>query len=339
MRHRVFCISILLLLTVMYAAGQDNNPFAKHDRRHAPQGEAFNTLNGSVCTMDGKPIRNARVEVHTLGAGETIASGYTLPNGSFEFTSLPEGVYEVVAIVGVQDARERVDFHQSEASVQLRIAAETADTTGNRSGTVSVSQLKVPDKARRLFTKANELFEKQKLSQAREEVEKALQILPNYAQALTLRALLKLQDNHVDQARADLEQAVKDDYSYAMGFIVLGTTYNLMHRFDDAARTLEHGIVLQPASWQGYFELSKALLGKEQFEAALRQINKAAEMGPSNYAAIHLVRAHALLGVKDYNQAITELEQFLSSNPSSADSARARETMNQVRAFMASKGK
>jgi tetratricopeptide (TPR) repeat protein len=329
---------MLLLLTVMYAAGQDNDPFATRNRRISHR-EAFNTLNGSVRTLDGKAIRNARVEVRTLGTGETIASGYTLPNGSFEFTNLPEGIYEVVAIVGVQDARERVDFHQAESSVQLRIAGDTADTSGNGSSTVSVSQLKVPDKAHRLFAKAEELLQKQKLPQAREAVEKALQVFPNYAQALTLRGLLNLQDNQVEQARADLEQAVKDDYSYAMGFIVLGTTYNLMHRFDDAARALEHGIVLQPASWQAYYELSKALLGKEQYEPALRQINKAAEMAPSTYAAIHLVRAHALLGVKDYNQAITELEQFVSSNPNSADSARARQTMNQVRAFMASTGK
>ena len=57
---------------------------------------------------------------------------------------------------------------------------------------------------------------------------------------------------------------------------------------------------LSPASWQAHFEFSKALLGKGQFPAALRQANKAAELAPVNYPAIHLVRAHALLGVKDY---------------------------------------
>jgi hypothetical protein len=38
--------------------------------------------------------------------------------------------------------------------------------------------------------------------------------------------------------------------------------------------------------------------------------------------------------MKDYNQAVVELEQFIGSNPTASDSARARETLNQVKAFM-----
>ena len=151
--------------------------------------------------------------------------------------------------------------------------------------------------------------------------------------------VLELQDEKLDAACADLEEAIKSDYSYSLAYVVLGAAYNLKAHFDDAARALERGIVLDPASWQAYFELSKALLGKGQFEAALRQVNKAGELAPPNFASIHLVRAHALLGIKNYNQAITELEQFVNSEPNSADSARARETMNQVRAFMAGQGK
>ncbi|MGZ4826269.1 MAG: hypothetical protein ACXVY9_02820, partial [Terriglobales bacterium] len=79
--------------------------------------------------------------------------------------------------------------------------------------------------------------------------------------------------------------------------------------------------------------------GKGQFEAALRQINKAAQMAPPNYSAIHLVRAHALLGVKDYNQAVAELEQFIVADPGNSESAKARETLGQVKALMDSHGK
>lgn len=302
-------------------------------------GMVQNSLSGAVRTLDGKPVRNARVELRTVPTGQTIVSAYTLPNGTFEFSDVAPGVYEVVATFGVDEARQRVELYQPDPSVQLTLSSHQADSTTAGSATVSVAQMKVPDKARKLFQKADQAFQKQKFQQAREYVQKALQAFPAYAQALTLRGILNLQDNKLDDARTDLEQAIKDDASYGMGYVVLGTTYTLLKRFDDSVRTLERGIALSPSSWQGYFELSKAYLGKGQFPAAVRQIDKAAQLAPPDYSAIHLVRAHALLGVKDYNQAVAELEQFLGSNPTGADSALARDTLNQVKAFMASSGK
>jgi tetratricopeptide (TPR) repeat protein len=330
---------MLITCGAILAAAQDNSTFGSREAHHGfDQMQA--TLSGTVRTRDGRPVHNARIEVRAIGNPQPVASGYTLPNGGFEFSNIPRGTYEVVATSGVQEARERIRVLQSDSSLQLTFAQGEAVTDGSAgNATVSIAQMKVPEKARKLFAKAQEAFDKQKLAQARAEVEKALQLFPNYAQALTLRGILNLQDSNFDQARTDLETAIKADYSYGMGYIVLGAAYNLMDRFDDSVRVLERGITLMPASWQARYELSKALLGKSQFEAALRQVNKAADLGPSNYPALHLVRAHALLGLKDYNRAVAELEQFLGSDPGSADSAKARETLNQVRSFMASNGK
>ena len=340
MKYRVPLLSFLMCASVALAAAQDNSPFA------VPMGDGVGSnrisancsLSGSVRTFDNQPVRDARVEIRKGGIGEPIISAYTLPNGSFAFPAVPRGTYEVVATVGMQEARERVAIDHLEVSLQLRLPGEASDPTGG-SATVSVSQLKVPDKAKKLFAQAQEAYEKAKFDQSREHLEKALQLCPAYAQALTLRGLLDLQNNRLDQALTDLEQAVKNDYGYALGYVVLGATYNLMQRYDDSVRVLERSLVLTPTSWQAYFELSKALLGKGQFEAALRQANKASALAPPSFAPIHLVRAHALLGVKNYDLAVAELEQFLLTKPNSADSARARETLNQVRAFAAANGK
>jgi len=337
MKSKVLCFSICFWLTVVFAAGQDN-PFATSNGRHGGLGHSIYSLSGAVRTASGKPVSNARIELRSIVTAQPVASGYTLPNGTFEFSNLPPGTYEVVATQGVNEARQRVDVNQPGGAVQMIIAAETANAPGSGTATVSLSQLKVPDKARKLFAKAEEAFRKQNLTLAREQLEKALQAFPNYAQALTLRGILSLQDNRLEAACADLEKAIKDDYSYSTSYVALGATYNLMNRFDDSTRVLNRAVALAPSSWQAYFEFSKALLGKGDFQAALRQINKAGELAPTDYIGIHLVRAHALLGIKDYNTAVAELEQFLGSQPAAADSAKARETLNQVRAFMA-KGK
>lgn len=337
MKFRLLHLFLLVGLTVTLAAGQDAHPPARSNGFHGSIDHSLNNLGGVVLGTNGHPVRNARVELRDFSSSQLIASGYTLPNGTFEFANLPRAVYEVAVTLGVDQVTQRVELYQSNPFVQLTLANGAPESAS--SATVSVSQLKVPNKARKLFLKAEDSFRKQKFSQAREDVEKSLQEFSEYAQALTLRGLLNLQDNKLEAATSDLEHAIKADGSYAMGYVVLGTAYNVINHYDDSIRTLQRGISISPGAWQAYYELSKALLGKGQFQAALRQIDKAAQLCPQKYAAIHMVRAHALLGLKDYNQAVAELEQFIVADPGNSDTAKARETLGQVKALMDSHGK
>ena len=121
-----------------------------------------------------------------------------------------------------------------------------------------------------------------------------------------------------------------------LGFIVLGAVYNMQSRFDDSIRVLDRGLMLMPRSWQGMFELGKAELGKGNYEAALRRLNKASDLSPEQYAPIHLAKAHALLGMKNFSEASSELEAYLEQDPKSPNAAAVRESLDQVRAFVAS---
>src|SRR5437016_4543439 len=110
MKFRVLCSSIFLLLTVVFAVGQDNNSFAALNGRHGGMGHTLSSVGGIVCDISGQPVRNARIELRTVSTAQTVASGYTLPNGTFEFSDLPPGNYEVIAIAGVNEARQRLDL-------------------------------------------------------------------------------------------------------------------------------------------------------------------------------------------------------------------------------------
>ena len=46
-----------------------------------------------------------------------------------------------------------------------------------------------------------------------------------------------------------------------------------------------------------------------------------------------LTAAHAYLGLQNYRQAIPELEQYLGKSPAGPNSAAARQTLEQARAF------
>lgn len=328
-------VYFLVILFCLCAAGQRVPGLPQASVGDPGNPIATGSLSGSVRTTDGKAIRNARVELRSPLSAQVINSTYTLPNGSFEFDQLASGHYEVVVTSGVNEVRDQVDVYSSGATVSLHMGADNEAAADGSPGMVSVAQMKVPGKARSLYRKAQGHVEKNKLDDASQELQKALAIAPTYAPALTLRALIAMQRGNATAALPDLESAVQNDPAYGLGYIVLGSAYNMQARYDDAIRVLSRAEALAASAWQLHFELSKALLGKGDYQKSLQQAGRAGALAAADYPPLHLVMAHAYLGLKDYSQAITELEQFISRDPNGADSARARKALDQVRAFAA----
>lgn len=297
----------------------------------------FGSLSGSVRTADGKPVSDARVELRGTINGTVAASGYTNINGRFDFQNLAAGTYEIVADSGVDEARDRVTVQNDLAMVTLQLPRIGASSSAGNNSTVSVAQLKVPEKARNEDKKAREALEKRDIADAWKHVNKALQITPQFAAALTTRALLELDNNQTPAAVADLERAVQFDAGYGLSFLVLGSAYNQLQHFDDAIRALDHGVALMPNYWQGYFELGKAYLGKNDLPNAQKQLDRCAQQAPPDYAPLHLVRANLDLALKNYPAAMAELETYLDHEPNSPNSDSARKTLGQVKAFLAKK--
>lgn len=320
MHHRVLFLAILLAGSLAASAQEF--------------GAMRGSLSGSVRTADNRPAKDVRVEL-LANNGQTIADTYTSANGTFDITNIEPGIYEVVATAGLSQVRERVEV-MGISHVQMQLPSQGDREAGNRN-TVSVAQMQVPGKARDAYKKAQKAMEKQKLEDARRYVDEALSVHPEYGEALTLRGILKLDAKDTEGARKDFEQAIAADSGYAMSYIALGAAYNMLARYDEALRTIDRGLAIAPRAWQGYFELGKAFLGKGSYDAALRQLYKAEDLAPKDYTPIYLVKAHALLGMKNYSEAMAQLQLYLDKTPEgSGNSVHARETLEKVRTFVAS---
>lgn len=295
------------------------------------------TLTGAVRLPNNRPIGDARVEVRDIGNGSTVASTYTNPAGNFEIRDLAPGVYELIVTHGVAETRERVDARMDTYNVNIHLMDPQMMEAAAGGTTVSVENLKVPGKAKNAVHKAEELLQKNRIDDAKKEVQKALDVYPTYGAAYTVLGIISLDQQDTAGAIANLEKSIQYDPNTALPYIVLGATYNSMQRFDDALRSLNSGVRLAPQSWQGYFEMAKANMGKAQFAEALQLVTKAEELGGRNYLPIHLVKAHALVGTKEYNKAAAELELYISRDPQSATATAARHELDQVKAFTSNK--
>lgn len=301
-----------------------------------PEGRTTSSISGAVRTQDDRPVSDARIEIRDITSGSLVASGYSSPSGSFEVSSIPEGNYEVVATSGLSESRERVHVAGLDASVTLRMP-HMSDSVPAGQSTISVAAMKVPDKARKEFEKAREALIKNNVEESRSHLAKALSIYPQYSDALTLRGVTAMVANDLKSAADDLNAAIQHDANNAMAYVAMGSLYNTSQRFDDALRALDRGVALNPTSWQAFFEMSKAELGKGDFEAALRKASKAEQLVGRVYDPIYLIKAHAMLGLKNYPAAITEFEKYLSSEKNDTESiGEVRQQLEQLRSFTAS---
>jgi tetratricopeptide (TPR) repeat protein len=291
------------------------------------------TVSGMVQGGNGNSDTLVRVELHDLANGSTVASELADAHGAFEFHNVRQGNYEVVALRGADDARQQVDVVTGEYTVTLRLWSGVTNDGGT---SVSIAQMKVPNKARNEFRKAQERFGKDHIPEAREAAHKAVQIYPDYAEAHALLGILDLQERKPSDATAELEQAVQLDPSSSYSFTALGATYNVLNRFDDALRALGTALRLSPSSWQANFEIGKAYLAKGDFATSLRHLDRAMEaIAAHDFPPLHLVRAYALLGLKQYPKAIAELEHYLSHAPDNATTMEARQKLVEMKAFAA----
>jgi Tfp pilus assembly protein PilF len=280
------------------------------------------SVSGTVLGPQGSPAAGIRIELQDPYSHSTVASAWTQQDGTFELYNIPEGRYQVLAQSGISEASDFVDVEFGQTAVTLRFLPSSALDGDGQS--ISVAQMLVPAKARTSYQKAREAYARGKIDDAKKLLDRALQVYPHFAEALTLRGLIELRANQVEQSQQDFEQAIQYDPNYSTAYVALGGVYNSEGHFDDALRALEHATAISPTVWQGYFEMAKASIGKGLYSKALQLAEKAEQLGGKNLAAIHLLKAYAMIPLKLYSGAKQELQAYVSHEPKGANADQAR---------------
>ena len=240
-----------------------------------------------------------------------VGTTLTERDGPFAVNNLPAGNYEVLAQSGASEARAEAELQLGEYFMDLHLPA-TAQSYGP---TVSIAAMMVPMKAREAYNRARQGFIEGKAERAQKYLDRALQLCPQFAEALTLRGIIEMQANQFQAAQRDLEESIRNDTNYGPEYTVLGAIYNSEGRFDDALRTLDHGTAISPASWQTYVEMAKASIGKTQYQQGLQFAARAEQLGGAGFAPLHLLKAYAMIPLRFYEDARQELQAYLRQEP------------------------
>jgi tetratricopeptide (TPR) repeat protein len=241
--------------------------------------------------------------------------GPTLPDGTIAAHGLPPGAYDITVAGGLLFPARRVQVSDSFSAVVIQLPITLPQGEGPIRDTVSVEQLSVPDKIRDTLRRAYQAWERNDFVQSRTLAVRVLQVHPHYEPALTLLGMLDLSEHHPADAVVELEQAVRDNPNAARVYLAIASAYNELHRNSDALDALAIMAKLSPDNWQLHFQLGCARLGQGEYQISLTEFDRAQRLAPEDATALHVGKAHALLGLHDYPAARVELEAVLSKSP------------------------
>jgi tetratricopeptide (TPR) repeat protein len=147
-----------------------------------------------------------------------------------------------------------------------------------------------PDSADAYLVAARMLLRREYLPIAQSFAERAVALSPTLPLAHELLGEIALAGNHLDEAIAEFEKERTRNPVEPSIYDRLGDAYTRAARYDDAQRSLQEAVLLEPNATGPYILLGKIMLKKGDPIAAVTYLQRAEHMDPANYIT------HSLLG-------------------------------------------
>jgi predicted Zn-dependent protease len=169
-----------------------------------------------------------------------------------------------------------------------------------------------PNSAAAYLLAARMLFRREYLPIAREYAEKSLAMDPQLPLAHGLLGEIALAGDHMDEAIAELEKERAHDPLDGPLYDRLGDAYYRSGRYQEAQRSLQRALLLEPNSTGPYILLGKVLLKRQDPLGAATYLERAKAMDPANYRTRSLLgQAYRALGRPEDATRETQMAQSL----------------------------
>lgn len=187
LRLRAFTVSLLLLFAIGLCA-QTRRPTPSPNTvptvPRSPSTGGMSRIEVRITTDDSRPLgTQVLVELGSMGGG-TIQQTYTDAEGHVSFSAPTGRSYQLrVSGPGIESSSTAMDIYPGETfhheNVAVKLKRDANNPTGG-GGIVSATELNVPEKAHREFSKGMELLKDKKWEEARKHFEKAIKEYPKY---------------------------------------------------------------------------------------------------------------------------------------------------------------
>ena len=204
--------------------------------------------------------------------------------------------------------------------------------------TISATTAAAPGPARKAYEKGCKEEQKNRLEEAEQSLEKAVELYPRYAIAWFELGRVQQQKNNTEGARKSFQQSIAADPQYANPYRYLAQSAAVAKQWSDVVEITSKLLALNPVNFPDAWFLNALA---HYYGQNLENAEKSARQGIRVDDEHHVPKLEFLLGVvlaqrQKYDEAADHLRQYLRLVPSGADTEAARKQLAAVSQLSAS---
>jgi len=296
---------------------------------------------GRVNLPNGRPA-TTRMNIFIEGMNGLRQDILSDDQGKYEFRGISGGRYYVHATnpnapeqycdpVEADTTRAFSGRLQVDINLKLPLHKEKKDVNP---GIVSASEAaqNIPKPALKAYEQGLKLQKENKGEQALIAFNQAVELYPEYFQALTERASLLMGRNQLTEAAADFERALRLNDKYVPALRGLGYCQIQQKQVEAAVSNLERAFVIEPEAPLTLLLLGYANLSLGRYEPAKQCLQEALKLGPESAARAHVYLAEVFAHEQKFKEAADSIRRYLALKPDAPDAADLRKMESDWRA-------
>jgi tetratricopeptide (TPR) repeat protein len=299
---------------------------------HVAQAQSRNSIEGRVTTPDNTALVNVRVFLLNDGYGQR-GQTYTNGSGRFVFRNLGIGNYYVqveAAGTGYERQMQRVEVNPytpgGGGSEIFRIdfvlkPQKPSNVTGQNTDVAPGANMvifaqDVPANAKEAYQQGEQSVKKADLKNAEISLTHAIQIFPDYYEALELLGSEYVKHNFFDAAVPLLSHAVEINKNAWHSFYGLGVSQLELNQRKEGLDSLRHAVALNPKSVNASMRLGIELAKDTQHsDEAINLLANVTQMAGKQLPEAYLILASLYSNKEQYQKAADALEAYVLTKP------------------------
>ena len=339
LRVRVALALIVSLLVSLLVSGGETAVSPAQAQAVSPPPKTLD-FRGQVVIPSRFRQRGRRIILTVLHIGSTFNAQTRADfSGRFQFRRIPQGTYSLsIYIPAHGEMRTTLDitssFADARGRVERRISydedALTHDALPVQQGMVSVRELTIPRRAQSEYTAARADLRRGKVESAQRRLQKAVEIAPQFAEALNYLGVLAYQRREFSEAETFFRRALEKDPEASEPLVNLGGALLSLNRVEEAVEVNTRAQAAQPKDALANAQLGLSYYLQGNDEEALNYLLLTEQLDPAHFSHPQIPLANIYLQNSDAQSAIEELQDFLRHHPDSPGAGSVRAKIRQI---------
>lgn len=205
--------------------------------------------------------------------------------------------------------------------------------------TISMTSALAPKDAKKAYEKGIELARKGKVTEAEASLQKAVDEYPKYAVAWLNLGQTQEQQGNAEAAMKSYQQAAQADSKYVLPYVRMAGLSAKTQKWPETIEASEKALKLDPFGFpQAYFLHAVATMNTGRRDDAEKSVREGLKIDAEHqFPQMEHLLGVILIDKQEYKEAADHLQAYLKLSPSAANSEKAKQQLEQVRALLAQK--